>query len=332
MKLIHRLTACCASIAAAVFVLLVSGFASHCGAEETYPSRPGRLIVPFGAGASTDIVARIFAQRFSDVWGQTLVVENRPGAAGIIGTEIGAKATPDGYTLMTYGINQAITAALYKKLPYNHLRDFTPISLYGTMPNVLIVHPALPAHSVTEFVNLAKAKPGDLKYVSSGIGASPHLTMELFKTTTGIDIVHVPYKNAAQGYTDLVGGQLQAMFGNLPAALANVKAGRLRALAVTSAQRAEQLPNVPTIIESGIPGFEVTVWQGYAVPVGTPKPIVAKIHSVMMQALKSIDLRQRLSENGVMAAPMTSEAFVKFVNVETAKWQKAVTDSGTKIE
>jgi tripartite-type tricarboxylate transporter receptor subunit TctC len=299
---------------------------------DSYPSKPGRLILPFGAGASTDIVGRIFAQRFSEEWGQTLIVDNRPGAAGIIGTELAAKAAPDGYTIFTYGINQAITPALYSKLPYDNRRDFTLISLYATMPNILTVTSSLSANSVQEFVKLAKENPGKFKYASSGIGASPHLTMELFKAMSGIDLVHVPYKNASQGYLDVISGQLQASFFNLPGALPNVKAGRLHALAVSSAKRAVQLPDVPTVMESGMPDFEVTVWQGYAVPTGTPKPYLAKIHAAMMKALAAPDLQLRLTENGVAAAPMTPEEFVKFVNDERAKWQKAVTLSGAKVE
>jgi tripartite-type tricarboxylate transporter receptor subunit TctC len=299
---------------------------------DNYPSKPGRLILPFGAGASTDIVGRLFAQRFSEEWGQTLIVDNRPGAAGIIGTELAAKAAPDGYTIFTYGINQAITPALYSKLPYDNRRDFTLISLYATMPNILTVTPSLAATNVAEFIKLVKDNPGKFKYASSGIGASPHLTMELFKAMTGIDLVHVPYKNASQGYIDVISGQLQASFFNLPGALPNVKAGRLRALAVSSAKRAEQLPDVPTVMESGVPDFEVTVWQGYAVPTGTPRVYVAKIHSAMMKALAAPDLRQRLIENGVSAAPMTSEEFMKFMNAEVAKWKKAVAVSGAKVE
>ena len=301
-------------------------------AADNYPNKPGRLILPFGAGASTDIIGRIFAQRFSEAWGQILVVDNRPGAAGIMGTEMAARAATDGHTIFTYGINQAITAGLHSKLPYNHLRDFTLISLYATMPNILCVTPALPAANLGEFIKLTKANPGKFQYASSGIGASPHLTMELFKSVAGIDMVHVPYKNASQGYTDVMGGQIQAMFFNLPGPLPYVKAGRLRALAVSSAKRAEQLPNVPTVMESGIPDFEVTVWQGYAVPRGTPQTYVVKIHAAMMKALALPDLQQRFYENGVAASPMTPEAFTKFVHAETTKWQKAITISGAKIE
>jgi len=240
---------------------------------QSYPSKPARMIVAFGAGATTDIVARIFANKLSEVWGQQLVVENRPGAGGVIGLESAARATPDGYTLVLCGINQAISAALYKKLPYDHLRDFAPVSLVATLPNILVVNSAVPARTVGEFVAYAKANPGKMKYASSGIGASPHLTMELFKTTSGINLVHVPYKTMAQGVTDLLGGHVDAAFNNLPTQLPNVRAGKMRALGVTSARRSEQLPDVPTIIESGYPDFEVTVWQGLCAPARICAPL-----------------------------------------------------------
>ncbi len=301
-------------------------------AADAYPAKPVRLILPFGAGASTDIIGRIFAQRFSEIWGQPVIVDNRPGAGGIIGTEMAAKAATDGYTLFTYGINQTITAGLYKKLPYNHLTDFTLISLYATMPNILCVTPSLPPANVSEFIKFAKASPGKYKFASSGIGASPHLTMEYFKSVVGIDLVHVPYKNAAQGYTDTISGQIQAFFFNLPGPLPFVKAGRLRALAVTSAKRAPQVPDVPTIMESGVPDFEVTVWQGYAVPKGVSQAQVRTIHATMMKALASPDVQQRFVENGVATAPQTPAEFTKFVKEETAKWHKAITLSGAKVE
>ena len=316
--------------AALTAALLLCFNAAH--AAETYPSKPGRLILPFGAGASTDIIGRIFAQRFSEAWGQTLVVDNRAGAAGIVGTELAAKAAPDGYTIFTYGINQTITPHLYKKLPYDALRDFIPLSLYATMPNVLCVNLSMPVKTVNEFIKLAKANPGKFKYASSGVGATPHLTMELFKAVNGLDLVHVPYKAASQGYTDTISGELQTFFFNLPGPLPFIKAGRLRALAVSSAKRAEQLPQVPTVMESGIADFEVTVWQGYAMPKGTSKEHVAKVHAAMMKAFDAPDLKQRFFDNGVAAAPQSPAEFAKFINAEYAKWQKAVAASGIKAE
>ena len=302
-------------------------------AAEAYPSRPARLIVPFGTGASTDLVARIFAQKLAEAWGQPIVVENRPGSGGVVGTEAAARAAPDGYTMLVYGINQTITPALYRKLPYDGVRDFTLVSLYCTMPNILIVHPSVPARTVQEFIAYARANPGKLRYVSSGIGASPHLTMELLKSVAKIDLLHVPYKIASQGYVDLTSGQqLHAMFANLPGGLANSRAGRVRPLAVTSAQRAEQMPDIPTMIESGIPNFEVTVWQGIAVPAATPKSAVDHIHAAMLTVLNGPELKQRFFEQGVIAAPVSREAFIAWVAQERARWAHVVKVSGTTLE
>ena len=314
----------------AALALLLSAATSYAAGQ--YPAKPGRLILPFGAGASTDIIGRIFAQRFAEAWGQPLVIDNRPGAGGILGTELAAKAAPDGYNIFTYGINQTVTPHLYKKLPYDALRDFIPLSLYATMPNILCVNLSLPVKTVSEFIKLAKANPGKFKFASSGVGASPHLTMELFRAVTDLDMVHVPYKAASQGYTDTISGEIQSFFFNLPGPLPFVKAGRLRALAVTSAKRAEQLPDIPTIMESGVPDFEVTVWQGYAMPKGTSKAHAASVHAAMMKALAVPDLKQRFFDNGVAAAPQSPEAFDKFIKAEYVKWQKAVTLAGAKVE
>lgn len=301
-------------------------------AAEAYPARPLRLIVPFGTGASTDIVARIFAQKLGDALGQTLVVENRPGSAGIVGTEVAARASPDGYTMLVFGINQTITPALYKKLPYDNARDFAFLSLYCTMPNILIVHPSIQAKTVNDFVSIARANPGKLRYVSSGVGATPHLTMELLKWTAKIDILHVPYRNAAQGYVDLASGQLQAMFANLPGGLLNVRSGRVRALAVTSAKRAEQVPDVPTMLEMGFSDFEVTVWQGIAMPVATPRAIVEHAHRAMMKALDTPDLKQRFVDQGVVSAPVGRAEFVRFIDKERTRWAGVVRDAGVTVE
>jgi tripartite-type tricarboxylate transporter receptor subunit TctC len=311
-------------------VLLV--MASAAEAAEAYPSKPGRLILPFGAGGSTDIIGRVFAQQFSEAWGQPVIVDNRAGAAGTLGSAMAAKAAPDGYTIFTYGINQAITPNLVKELPYDPLRDFTHVSLYATMPNILCVNPKLPAANVGEFIKVAKANPGKFQYASSGVGASPHLTMELFKAVTGTNLVHVPYKVSSQAYIETITGQIQAFFFNLPGPLPHIKAGRLRALAVTSAKRAEQVPEVPTIMESGIADFEVTVWQGYSMPKGTSKAHLAHIHAAMMKALASPELKQRFFDNGVAAAPQTPAEFEKFIRNERAKWQKAVALAGIKPE
>lgn len=303
-----------------------------CHAADVYPTKPVRLIVPFGPGAATDLIARMLAARLGEAIGQTVVVDNRPGAGGMIGSDTAAKSAPDGYTLLVFGIGQTIAPALYQKLPYDPIRDFAHVSLYGKLPNILVVHPSVPAKSVKEFVALAKASPGAMRYGSSGIGASPHLTMELFKTKTGIDLLHVPYKVAAQGITDLVGGHLHAWFNNLPSAIPNLKSGRLRPLAVTSATRAEQVPDVSTMMESGVPDFEVTVWNGVAVPVATPAAIVNRLHDAMIKTLGLPDLKQRFSENGVAASPTTRDEFMAFIKSETAKWAKVVKDAAIHVE
>lgn len=301
-------------------------------AADDYPAKPGRLILPSGAGASADIMGRIFAQRFSEAWGQPLVVDNRAGAAGIIATELAARAAPDGYTLFNFGIGQSVAPALHKNLPYHPLRDFILISTFAMTANLLTVTPSLGIATVQDFIAAAKRSPGQLKYATNGVGGSPHLTMELFRAATGIELAHVPYKNSSQGFTDVAGGQIQACFFTLPGLLPFVKSGRMRALAVSSARRAEQLPNVPTAMESGVPDFDVTVWQGLAVPKGTSQSHVAKIHAAMIKAMATPELKQRFFENGVAVAPMTPAEFGKFVATETAKWQKAVAISGLKAE
>jgi len=288
--------------------------------------------VPFAPGGGTDITGRAIAMKLTEALGQTVVVDNRAGAAGIIGAEIAARAAPDGYTLFNYGIGQSVIPALHKKLPYNHARDFTPISTFAMTPNLLTVTPSLGIATVQEFISAAKGNAGQWKYSSNGVGGTPHLTMELFKAATGIPIVHVPYKNSSQGFGDVAGGQIQTCFFTLPGVLPFVKSGRMRALAVSSARRAEQLPNVPTVIESGVPDFDVTVWQGFAVPRGTPQAYVTKIYAAMMKAVAMPELKQRFFENGVAAVSMTPAEFARFANGETAKWQKAVTVSGLKPE
>ena len=313
-------------------LLIAMIIAPHVCAAETYPTKAGRLILTFAAGGGTDTVARLFAAKYAEVTGQLLVVDNRPGAGGVIGTGVAAIAPSDGYTLLGYGLNQPMIAAQYKKLPYDHIRDFIPVSLYAAMPNILVVHPSVPAKSVQEFIALAKASPGNMKYASSGIGGTTHLTMEMFKSSTGVDLVHVPYKIAVQGVTDLLGGHLQAMFSNLPTQMPNIKAGRLRPIAVTSARRAEQLPDVPTVIESGVPGFEVSVWEGIAVPAGTPRPIVDKLHRLMMKVLASPDLKQRYFDQGATVAQMSAKEFTAFIAAETGKWAKVVKDANVTIE
>src|SRR5438034_5972010 len=239
--------------------------------QVAYPTKPVRLVVPFPAGGTTDLLARAAAQKLSEAWGQQVIVDNRPGAAGNIGAELVAKAAPDGYTLLmgTVGTH-AINASLYAKMPYDHVKDFAPVILVAGVPNVLVVNPSLPVHSVQELIAYAKANPGKLNFASSGSGTSIHLSGELFKVMTGVQMTHVPYKGSAPALQDLLGGQVQLMFDNLPPSLPQIKAGRLRALAVTSATRAPALPDVPTVAEAGLPGFEASSWFGVLAPAGTP--------------------------------------------------------------
>ena len=298
-----------------------------------YPTKPIRLVVPFPAGGTTDILARAAAQKLTEAWGQSVVVDNRPGAAGNIGSELVAKAAPDGYTLLmgTVGTH-AINPGLYAKMPYDHVKDFVPVILVAGVPNVLVVNPSLPVNSVAELIAYAKANPGKLNFASSGSGTSIHLSGELFMSMTGARMTHVPYKGSAPALQDLAGGQVQLMFDNLPSSLALIKAGKLRALAVTSAARAAALPDVPTIAESGVPGFEASSWFGILAPAGTPAPIVAKIDAEVAQWLASPDARERLLAQGANAAGGTPDDFARHIAAETAKWAKVVRDSGAKVD
>lgn len=296
---------------------------------QVYPVRPVRYIVPFPAGGSPDIVGRLLSDRLSRMWGQHVVVDNRSGAGGTIAAAIGARAAPDGYTLFQCNIaSNAIAASLYAKLPYDPLRDFAPISRIGTTSSALIVHPSMPVSSVAEFIAYARANPGKVSYGSSGAGSSPHLAMELFKTMTGIDVVHIAYKGAAPALADLIGGQVPVGISNIPALLSPVQSGRVRALAVTGAKRVSQLPSVPTMSESGLTGYEVTSWYGVCAPAGTPAPVLDKLHADLIRVLETRELQQRLNDMVVDVAPTSREDFVAFIMAETHRWAQVVNDAG----
>jgi tripartite-type tricarboxylate transporter receptor subunit TctC len=296
--------------------------------SQPYPSKPVRLIIGPASGGPTDITARTFAAKMTEVWGQQVVVENHPGAGNTLAPPIAAKASPDGYTLLLCPISDAVAPALYKNLSYNLLTSFAPISLVGTTPNVLFVNQSVPARSVSEFVAYSKANAGKISYGSAGVGISTHLSVELFKSMTGADITHVPYKGSVAAFTDLIGGRIEMQADNLPGVVDAIKANRVRALGVTTLKRNAQVPDVPTIAESGVPGYEVTVWYGICAPAGTPKPIVTKINADMAKALNMPDLRQRLYAQGVDATPNSPEAFTAFIKAETTKWAKVVKDAG----
>ena len=300
---------------------------------QSYPTKPIRLVVPFPAGGTTDVLARAAAQKLTETLGQPVVVDTRPGAGGNIGAELVAKSPPDGYTLLmgTVGTH-AINPSLYPKMPYDHVRDFVPVILVAGVPNVLVINPALPVNSVQELIAYAKANPGKLNFASSGNGTSIHLSGELFKTMAGVQITHVPYKGSAPALQDLVGGQVQLMFDNLPSALALIKGGRLKALAVTSKERAPALPDVPTMAESGLPGFEASSWFGLLAPAGTPQPVVAKLNAEIAKWLASPEAKEKLLAQGANAAGGTPEDFTRHIAAETAKWQKVVKESGAKVD
>ena len=294
---------------------------------QTYPAKPVRYVVPFPAGGSPDMVARLLSERLNRIWGQPMVVENRSGAGGTVGAAVVAKATPDGYTLFQCNIaSNAIAYSLYAKLQYE-AREFVPITLIGTTQSAIVVHPSLPAASIAEFISYAKANPGKLSYGSSGVGSSPQLAMELFKLNAKIEVVHIAYKGAAPAIADAIGGQVPVTLSNLPALLGPVQAGRLRALAVTGQKRAPQWPSVPTIAESGMPGYEVTSWYGACAPSGTPSQILQKLNADFGSVLRSAELQQRFNELVIDAAPMTPEAFAAFIRDETKRWTKVVHDA-----
>ncbi len=296
---------------------------------QPYPTKPVRYIVPFPAGASPDIVGRLMSDRLSRIWGQQVVVDNRAGAGGTVGAGIAARAAPDGYTLFQCNIaSSAIAASLYAKLPYDHTRDFSAITRIGTTASVLIVHPAVPVATVAELIAHAKANPGKLSYGSSGAGTSPHLGMELFKTLTKIDVVHVAYKGAPQALSDLIGGQVPVAISNIPAYLPAIHTGRARAIAVTSLKRASQLPSTPTMDEAGLKGFEVTSWYGVCVPAGAPAPLLAKIHADASKVLLAPDVNQRMTEMVIESAPTSREEFAAFMRSETLRWAQVAKGAG----
>lgn len=297
-----------------------------------YPTRPIRLVVPSSPGGGTDIVGRVLAQKLGELVGQPLVVDNRPGAGTIIGTELVAKSAPDGYTLLMGLTALAVDPSLYAKLPYDALKDFAPVSLVASVPNVLSVHPSVPAATVAELIALAKAKPGRLNYGSGGVGTSAHLAAEMFRTMTGIEWLHVPYKGLGPGVTGLLAGQVDLMFATLPSAIQQIKAGKLRALGVTTATRSPALPNVPTIAEAGVPGYEATHWYGVLAPAGTSGPIVDRLARDIARALQTAETKERLAVEGATPIGSTPDEFAAHLRRETEKWAGVVKMAGLKPE
>src|SRR5712691_9971787 len=286
-------------------------------AAQEYPSRPVRLIVPFAPGGGNDIVARAIAQHLSASFGRQFVVDNRAGAGGVIGAELAAKSPPDGYTLFLGGVgSHAVNPNLHSRLPYDPVKDFAAIALIASAPSVLVVHPSLPARTLAEFTALAKTSPGRINYASNGNGSSAQLAAVLYESMAGVQMVHVPYKGLAPALVDLLAGEVQAMFSSVVAIVPNIKAGRLRALAVTGKRRTALLPEVPTLDESGLPGYEAGSWYGILAPAGTPQAIVAKLHEAIVRALAQPEVRERLVSEGAEVIGSTPEAFAAHITAE----------------
>ena len=298
-----------------------------------FPDKPVRFVIGFTPGGPSDILARAVGQKLAERWGQQVVIENRPGAGGNLAAEAVAKSAPDGYTWLL-GNNSILATnhALYRKLPYDPVKDFAPVALVAVQPNILVVHPDVKANSVMELVSLAKQSPGKMNYASSGAGAAAHLAGELFKTMAGVDIVHVPYKGAQPALTDLIAGQVQLMFATSASVIPYMKAGRLRALAVTTAQRSPSVPELPTVSEAGLAGFEATTWHGVVIPAAAPAPLVQKLNQDINAVLKEKELSERLAGLGAEVLTGSPRDFADYIAREIPKWTKVVRDSGAKAD
>ncbi len=301
-------------------------------AQADYPDKPLRLVVPFPPGGSTEPLARVLSQKLGETFGQQVIVDNRPGAGSTIGAEIVARSPADGYTLLLSSISNAISAALYPKLNFDIVRDFAPITLLATTPGVLVVHPALPVKTVKEFIALAKAKPEQLAYSSAGNGTPPHLSAELFAGMTGIKLIHVPYKGGGPSIIALLSGEAQLSIASLPSAIGHMRSGKLRALGVTTPQRTPSLPALPTIAESGVPGYAAETWLGLAVAARTPKDITARLHAATAKAMMLPEVRERLDALGYILRIGSAEEYSNFVQSEVDKWRKVVKTANVHVD
>lgn len=317
------------SLAAALAAMLAAGFVH----AQPYPTKPIRFLVPQAAGGSTDTLSRIVGQKLSERLGQQVVMDNRPGANGMIGTELVAKSQPDGYTLLAGGTGTiAINVSLYSKVAYDPVRDFTPVALIAYSTSVLVVHPSVTAENIAGLIALARSRPGELRYASAGSGSSPHLSAELFKTMTGVKLVHVPYKGSTPGVTATITGETSLMFTGIASALAHIKAGRLRALSVNGPKRSPALPDVPVASQSGLPGFEVDFWIGMLAPAGTPRAIVSRLNAEVNGILRQDDVKERLVALGTDPVGGSPDEFAAVIKTDIAKWAKAIKASGARAE
>jgi tripartite-type tricarboxylate transporter receptor subunit TctC len=324
----HPVPLACAALACALALPLVA----HAQALQ-YPTKPIRIIVGFAPGGATDLTARLVGQQLTESWKQPVLVENRPGASGMIGAELVARAAPDGYTLiMATQTSHAVAPSLYRKIAYDPVKDFAPITVAASSPLLLVVHPSMPVRTVKELVSLAKARPGELSFASGGIGTSPHMAAELLNSMAGTKIVHIPYKGEAPGLADVLGGQVPMMFSNVPTSLPHVKSGKLRALAVSGAKRSSLAPEFPTVAESGLTGFEVLTWFGMFAPAATPRDIVAKLNAEIVRALNAPDVRAKIAAQGLEIVANTPEQFAAYQQSEIVKWAKVVKESGARAD
>jgi tripartite-type tricarboxylate transporter receptor subunit TctC len=299
---------------------------------QTYPARTVRFIVPYVPGGGVDFVGRAVAQKLSDIWPYPAIIDNRPGGGTNIGSELVARSAPDGYTVLVGGVPNTANMALYQKLPYDVVRDFAPVIQIDTAPNVLAVHPAVPARSVTGLIALAKARRGELTYASAGIGSSNHLSGELFRTMAGVDIVHVPYKGGGAAVIDLVAGQVSMYFGTTPSTMPHVRSGRLRALGVTTAKRTVAAPEVPTIAESGVPGYEQSAWHGLLVPAATPLAVITRLHADVLRVIRLPEVVERFTVQGIDIIGSSPAEFAAFIKQDLAKYERLVRTAGIRID
>ena len=311
----------------AVAALLLLNTVAH---AQVYPARPIRLIVPYPPGGATDIMARAIGQKLGDAYGQQVVVDNRGGGGQTIGTDLVARAPPNGYTLLLASVTHSINPGLHRKLPYDSVRDFAAVSQLGSGPNVVVTHPSVVARSIPDLITLAKAQPGKLNYASSGTGSGGHLAAELFKSMAGVNLIHVPYKGGGPAYIDLIAGQVELMFTSPVPTLPHVKTGKLRALATTGARRSSAMPDLPTVAEAGLKGFEASLWYGILAPAGTPADIVGSLEKEIVRQLQLSDMRERFTSVGVDIVASGSRQFAEHIVVEMKKWLKVIQDAGIR--
>ncbi len=315
-----------------LWILLLGIAATGAQAQADYPTRPLRLVSPSSAGGGSDIIARVIAPRLGERLGQQVIVENRPGAGTVIGSDHVAKAAPDGYTLLLGLSTLATNPALRKSMPYDAVRDLAPITQVAQSPNVLVVHPSIPVKSVKELIAFVRARPGELTFASAGLGTNPHMTFELFRSMAKLDVVHVPYKGSAPAITDLVGGHVAMMSATALTGIPQIRAGRLRGLAVTSAKRSASAPELPTLAEAGVPGYEATQWYGVLAPANTPAGVVKRLHAELVHVLQLAEVKERFSADGAEPVGDTPEAFGRFIRAEIEKWAQVARDAGIPRE